>query len=87
MSNNYDASALPKTSDTRDPRWRAQNVMLIRLAYDGSVTQARRLEEKRSVVGDADDRDCFLLVRRGQHQPDVLWVDDLGEAREALDRP
>jgi hypothetical protein len=87
MSNRYDASALRKTSETKDPRWRGQNVALIRLASDGSVTQARRLEEKRSAVRDADDRDCFLLVRCGLHQPDVLWVDNLGDAREALDRP
>lgn len=84
MSSAYDPSTLRKTSEIKDPGWRSQNVTLVRLGVDGSITQAQRLAEKQSVVSQAEDGDCFLLVRRGQFQPNVLWLDELAAAREAL---
>ena len=85
MSATYDPSTLRKTSEVKDPGWRSQNVTLIRVAADGGISQAQRLAEKQSTVDRAKDGDCFLLVRRGRFQPDVLWVDNLAAAREALE--
>jgi hypothetical protein len=84
MNSTYDLSTLRKTSEIKDPGWRSQNVTLIRIGEDGSISQAQRLSEKQSIVAQAEDGDCFLLVRRGRFQPDVLWVDELAVAREAL---
>jgi hypothetical protein len=51
----------------------------------GSISQAQLLADKRSMVSQAEDGDYFLLVRRGRHQPDVLWVDNVAVACEALE--
>jgi hypothetical protein len=59
-------------------------VTLVRIGADRTVTQAKLLAEKRSMASQANDGDCFLLARRGRYQPDVLWVDNLAAAREAL---
>jgi hypothetical protein len=85
MNSTYDASALRKTIETRDPAWRSQNVTLVRIGAGGSISQAQLLADKRSMVSQAEDGDCFLLVRRGRHQPDVLWVDNVAVAWEALE--
>jgi hypothetical protein len=84
MNSTYDPSTLRKTNEVKDPSWRSQYVTLIRVGADGSIGQAQRLAEKQSIVGRAEHGDCFLLVRRGRFQPDVLWVDNLAAAREAL---
>jgi hypothetical protein len=62
-----------------------KNVTLVRIGAGGSISQAQLLADKRSMVSQAEEGDCFLLVRRGRHQPDVLWVDNVAVACEALE--
>jgi hypothetical protein len=37
MTSTYNASGLRKTSETKDPAWRSQNVTLIRIGAGGSI--------------------------------------------------
>jgi hypothetical protein len=62
-----------------------KNVTLVRIGAGGSISQAQLLADKRSMVSQAEEGDCLLLVRRGRHQPDVIWVDNVAVACEALE--
>jgi hypothetical protein len=81
----FDVSTLPTTSSKRAFRWRDPGTALVLVREGGKIRHAGRLEEKRALLADVGDSDCVLAIRRGRFSPDVLWVDDLAEARSALE--
>lgn len=64
--------------------WRGQTITLIRIDAEGVVTQATRLTEKRTMLGQARPKDLILAAWPGQWSQDVRLVDDLKVAREEL---
>ncbi|AZQ74121.1 MULTISPECIES: hypothetical protein [Streptomyces] len=81
----FDASALRRTTSVEGGfPWRGQTVTLIRIDAKGSVTQATRITEKRTMLAQAGPKDLVLAAWPGQWSQDVFVVDDLKAAREEL---
>ena len=87
MTPSYDPSRLRKTSDNEWTPWRAHDVTMIRIAVDGTITQAGTITEKRQMIEDAADEDCLLLAWPGQYRQDIFWIDDRAAAAEGLAPP
>ena len=83
----FDASALRRTSDVDDVPWRAGDVTLISISEGGRITQAQRIEEKRSAIRNASAGDCLLLAWPGQWRQDIFLVDDRKAAVLGLEPP
>lgn len=83
----FDAQALRPTSAADSFPWLARLVTLVRVAADGTVTQAKTDAEKRRLLGQADERDLVLAAWPGEWSQDVFVVDDLSAARLALGLP
>jgi hypothetical protein len=83
----FDASTLRRTSDAEHVSWRAGDVTLIWITEGGRITQAQRIEEKRSALRDAASSDCLLLAWPGQWRQDIFLVDDRHAALAGLEPP
>jgi hypothetical protein len=83
----FDASTLRRTSDAQFVPWNAGDVTLIRISEDGRITQAQRIEEKRSALRNAAAGDCLLLAWPGQWRQDIFFVDDREAALLGLEPP
>jgi hypothetical protein len=83
----FDASTLRRTSDADHVPRTAGDVTLIRISESGRITQAQRIEEKRSALRDADPGECLLLAWPGQWRQDIFLVDDRDAALFGLEPP
>jgi hypothetical protein len=83
----FDASQLRRTSDADHVPWRANDVTLIWISEAGRITQAQRIEDKRSALRDAASGDCLLLAWPGQWRQDIFLVDDRQAALLGLEPP
>lgn len=80
----FDASALRRASMTRRLDWLASTVALIHINAAGVVTQATTPPQKQRLLDDATTRDLVLVAWRGQWGLEILLVDDLRQARAAV---
>jgi hypothetical protein len=83
----FDASTLRRTSSADHVPWRGGDVTLIWITQRGSITQAQRIEEKRTVLRDAAPGDCLLLAWPGQWRQDIFLIDDRTAALLGLEPP
>jgi hypothetical protein len=81
-----DTSSLPTTSGKRNLHWREPKLSFLLIRQSGEITQAHLLEEKRKLAAICGPNDRLLALRTVQFppHPEVLWVDDLEEARAAV---
>jgi hypothetical protein len=82
----FDTSSLPRTSAKRNLDWRKPKLSFLLIRQSGEVTQAHLLEEKRQLAAICGPDDRLLALRTVQFptHPEVLWVDDLEDARAAV---
>ena len=83
----FDARSLRPTSTAQSFPWLARLVTLVRVGQDGAVSQAKTEAEKRTMLGEAGDRDLLLAAWPGEWSQDVFVVDDLVGARLAIGLP
>ena len=82
----FDTSDLSTTSPKKDLPWRKTRLGFLLIRADGPVAQAHQLADKRDLVDMCRPQDRLLAIRPVQFpdRPEVLLVDDLYAAREAL---
>jgi hypothetical protein len=82
----YDTSALSTTSSKNKLPWRETRLGFLLVGADGRITQAHTLDEKRALLNLCTANDRLLAIRMQQYppRPEVLAVDDLDAARDAL---
>jgi hypothetical protein len=80
----FDASALRPATAVRKLPWLASSVALVHINVAGVVAQASTPPQKRRLLDEATARDLVLVVWRGQYGPEILLVDDLRQARRAV---
>jgi hypothetical protein len=79
-----DTRALPRTSQKRRIPWRENRIALLLVHANGQVEQSHLLAEKRRLAEACGPDDRLLAIRMLPFHPEVLWVDDLGDARAVL---
>jgi hypothetical protein len=82
----FDTKQLAKTSSKRDLHWRQTELTLLRVSSTGEISQAYKLDEKRSMLAGLMHEDCLLAIRtlKFPNHPEVLVVDDVSAVRSAL---
>ena len=84
----FETSSLRRTSESDDVLpWRAGDVTFICVTATGTVTQAKRIEEKRAILDAVGPDDCLLVAWPGQWRQDIFVIDDREGAQRGLDTP
>jgi hypothetical protein len=79
-----DASTLPRTSEKRQIPWRENRISFLLVRASGQMEQSHLLADKRRLATACGPDDRLLAIRRMRFHSEVLWVDDLAQARLAL---
>jgi hypothetical protein len=82
----YDTSELSTTASKKSLPWRGTRLGFLLICADGRITPAHRLEDKRELLNRCTPQDRLLVIRMQQYppRPEVLVVEDLEAARDAL---
>jgi hypothetical protein len=82
----YDTSGLSTTTSKKNLPWRETRLGFLLIGSEGRITTAHRLDEKRELLNRCTPEDRLLAIRMQQFppRPEVLVVDDLEPARDAL---
>lgn len=80
----FDGSALRQASSAPLP-YRSREVTLVRLGAHGDLEQARTVAEKHALLDRLASDDGLLAAWTGRYYTDVFWVDQVSEARGALE--
>lgn len=81
-----DTNSLPRTSAKHNLHWREPRLSFLLVRQSGEIIQAHLLDQKRQLAAACGANDRLLAIRSVQPppHPEVLWVDDLEEARAAV---
>jgi hypothetical protein len=81
-----DTNSLPRTSAKHNLHWRETRLSFLLIRQSGEIVQAHLLDQKRQLAATCGPNDRLLAIRSVQRppHPEVLWVDDLEEARAAV---
>jgi hypothetical protein len=80
----FDTSDLRTASDNDALPYAERHVTLLRIAASGTVTQAKRITEKRKMLAALRDGDLLLAAWTGNYSTDIFVVDNVDLARDYL---